>query len=67
MISIDFVVELPESAEFNIMITIADFIFKTAYFILAHTMKKQPNSFYTTCESFMVSLYKLSLIVDLSL
>ena len=37
MISIDFVVELPESAKFNMIITVVNSIFKIAYFILTHT------------------------------
>ena len=38
MISINFVIELPGSAEFNIVMTVVDSVFKTAYFISTHTI-----------------------------
>jgi len=37
-ISIDFIIELPESTVFDVVIMIVDSIFKRAYFILTHTM-----------------------------
>ena len=36
MISIDFIMELPESIEFDVIMTMVDLISKTTYFILIH-------------------------------
>lgn len=38
MISINFVIELPESAGFKIVMTVVNSVFKTAYFISTHTI-----------------------------
>jgi len=38
MISINFVMELPESAGFKIVMTVVNSVFKTAYFISTHTI-----------------------------
>jgi len=41
-------VELPESVEFNVIITIMNLVFKTVYFILNHTivsMERVPKLF----------------------
>ena len=37
-ISIDFIIELPESVEFDIVMTVMDSISKTVHFVLTHTM-----------------------------
>ena len=57
--SIDFVIELLESVVFDIIITIVDLVFKTAYFI----------SIYTTVSIKRVArlfLHLLSLTIDLN-
>ena len=36
-LSIDFVVELPESSRYNVVMTVVDFVSKQAHFIPTHT------------------------------
>jgi len=38
MVSVDFIVELPESADYDVVMTVVDSVSKVAHFVLTHTM-----------------------------